>query len=83
MSVEPRQSSELPGSAVPASAATSSLRVLLVVLPLLVIIAAATNLMGLWTTPYQQAAREERRTPEREAVDPADPARKDPELRGT
>lgn len=39
--------------------ATSPLRALLVIVPLLVMVAAATNLMGLWTTPYQQAAREE------------------------
>jgi cytochrome c2 len=80
MSGEPSQPSELPGSAAGAgSGTTSPLRVLLVVVPLFVIIAVATNLMGLWTTPYQQAAHESqvgREQPERELFPPIDPARK-------
>ena len=62
MSDEPRQQREPSARALSGStagpAATSPLRALLVIAPLLVIVAAATNLMGLWTTPYQQAARE-------------------------
>src|SRR5262245_33744482 len=85
MSAESRQPGELPGSTVGAgSGATSPLRVLFVIAPLLVIAAAATNLMGLWTTPYQQAAREQQvghRQPEREVIAPVDPARKAPETR--
>jgi cytochrome c len=80
MNAEPRQPSELPGStAGPGSGATSPLRVLLVIVPLLVIAAVGTNLLGLWTTPYQQAAREEQvghRRPEREVIAPFDPPRK-------
>lgn len=74
MSAEPRQPSELPGStAGPGSGATSRLRVLLVIVPLLVIAAVGTNLLGLWTTPYQQAAREKQvglRQPKWEVIVP-------------
>jgi len=83
MSADPRQPSDLPGSTAESSAAvTSPLRVLLVIAPLLVIVVAATNLMGVWTAPYQQAAREQQvghRQPETEEFAPVDPARKSPE----
>lgn len=83
MTAEPRRASELAGStAQSGSGATSPLRVLFVIVPLLVIVAAATNLMGLWKTSYQQAVREEwvrPRQPEREVIAPIDPARKGPE----
>ena len=76
MSAEPRHQREpaagpLPGSGTAGSGATSPLRVLLVIVPLLVIAAVGTNLLGLWTTPYQQAAREKQvghRQPEREVI---------------
>lgn len=45
-----------PGSAAAASAA-SPFRWLLVIVPLLVIVIAGTNVLGLWTTSFQQAAR--------------------------
>lgn len=80
---EPKASTHSGSStAGPGSGATSPVRLLFVIVPLLVIVAAATNLMGLWTTPYQQAAREERvghRQPEREVIGPFDPPRKAPE----
>jgi cytochrome c2 len=44
------------GSTAPGAPATSPLRWLLVVVPLLVIAAAATNLAGLWLLPGQQSA---------------------------
>lgn len=44
----------------PASERTSPLRLLLVIVPLLVIVGAASNLLGLWSMPSQQAAREAR-----------------------
>jgi cytochrome c len=45
----------------PGPSGTSPLRLLLVLVPLVIIVAAGTNIMGLWTTSFQQAAREERR----------------------
>ncbi len=51
-------------------------------MPLLVIVAVGTNLLGLWTTPYQQAAREQQvghRQPERGVIPPFDPSKKSPE----
>jgi cytochrome c len=46
------------GSATAGAMATSPLRWLLVIIPLLVIAAAATNLAGLWQMPGQNAARD-------------------------
>ena len=86
MTDEPRESSELPGSTPgTGSGATSPLRVLLVIVPLLVVVAVGTNLLGLWTTPYQEAAREQQlrqtgsRSVEEEVIAPVDTPRKPPE----
>lgn len=48
----------LPGAA-PEGARPSPLRWIFVLLPLLVIAAAASNIAGFWSTPLQQAAREQ------------------------
>ena len=85
MTVEPRQSSELPGSSADGSGsgATSPVRLLFVIVPLLVIVAAGTNLVGFWTTSYQQEARKElvrHPQPEREVIAPFDPPRKAAEM---
>jgi cytochrome c len=85
MTVEPRQSSELPGSSADGSGsgATSPVRLLFVIVPLLVIVAAGTNLVGFWTTSYQQEARKElvrHPQPEREVIAPFDPPRKAAEV---
>lgn len=51
---------------------TSPLRALLVLVPLGVLLAAATNLLGMWSFPAQQAARETR---EREIIAMPQPER--------
>jgi cytochrome c len=88
MSDQPQQreseTSALPGGSTAGSGAgtTSPVRLLFVIVPLLVIVAAGTNLLGLWTTPYQEGARNEQvrnRQPEREVMAPFDPPRKVPE----
>ncbi|MET0193034.1 MAG: hypothetical protein ABW200_06640, partial [Hyphomicrobiaceae bacterium] len=56
---------------------------LFVIVPLLVIVAAGTNLVGFWTTSYQQEARKElvrHPQPEREVIAPFDPPRKAAEM---
>jgi cytochrome c len=73
MTTEPRQSDLSGSTAAPGSGSTSPLRGLLVIVPLLVIAVVGTNLLGLWTTPYQQAARKEpvrSRQPEWEVIVP-------------
>ncbi|MET0192873.1 MAG: cytochrome c family protein, partial [Hyphomicrobiaceae bacterium] len=65
------------------SGATSPVRLLFVIVPLLVIVAAGTNLVGFWTTSYQQEARKElvrHPQPEREVIAPFDPPRKAAEM---
>jgi cytochrome c len=61
MTVEPSEPSGDPeqGAALESSS-TSPFRLLFVIVPLLVIVAAGTNLLGLWMTSAQQAQREER-----------------------
>lgn len=70
------------------SGGTSPFRLLLVIVPLVVIVVVSTNLMGLWTTSFQQAAREERlrqiepRPQDEEAVDTPSPIDDDPASMG-
>lgn len=80
MSAEPPLPEELPGSnARSASGAASPLRVLLVIVPLVVIAAAGTNLLGLWTMPFQLGRQQVgHRQPGIEVIAPVDPARKKP-----
>jgi len=82
MSAEPRLPGDLPGSTVgPEAGATSPLRVLFVVVPLLVVAAVVTNLFGLWTTSYQPAREKQvgHRQSEKDAVVAVDPVSKLPQ----
>jgi cytochrome c len=65
------------GSAAADAIATSPLRWLLVIVPLLVIAAAATNLAGLWLLPGQQSAGDAPSS--KVAIDPRDNAARKPE----
>lgn len=54
----------------PGARGTSPFRLVFVIVPLVVILVGTANLMGLWTTSSQQAAREERlRQAERRPLD--------------